>query len=259
MNEIFLQNGKKITLMIISVRKFKLITNHPEVIIIRDENDNFQELKFSDFLSFKKGEDIVIKDKHGSYINFTLNDIIKISDKEYEGIDQKINKSCIFILPLLGVNYIFFDYGYTLYNAYVSTDYSSIYLKYKFINTSGYLELEEKLCNHKDFLEFYDVDKQFVIFKFRIDNTYFNDIHNIIEGKYSKIRESTKKKILAFHGAGDTSELGHILNKNEKYKKVLEKKLNVYIPDNIDLMSKINKTEELWTYQNISQMIGMKK
>lgn len=256
MNEIFLQNGKRIWLTVTSVRKFRICTNHPDVKIIRDDNNNFVEMKFSDLFSFKKGDKIVIKDSK-NYITFILNDIFSISNTHYDGIEQKINKTCIFILPLLGYNHIHFDYGYHLYNGYISADYKFIYIQYKFTKTDTYLDLEETLQKHPMYIEFFDLNKEFVVFKFKLDDKYHSTIDNIIKGKYSAIKEDTKMQILAFHGLPKASELGGVLFKDENYKKMLESKLGVRIPDSIDLMSRSTKEEEIWNYQNTFQETGM--
>lgn len=259
MNEIFLQNGKKIWLEVLSVRKFEISTNHSNVEIIR-ENGVFQEIKFSDLLSFKKGDKITIKDKDNeNFITFILNDISRISGTRFEGIQEKVTKSCIFVLPFLGNNHVHFDYNFSLYNVYVSEDYKFIYLKYKFINSSNYLELEEKLQSHPLYQEFFDVNEEYVVFKFKIDEKFQKDVDKIIEGKYSSISEFSKKKILEFHGLNSSSKLGQILSRDQKYKKHLELKLGTIIPLNMDLMSKSSKEEEIWNYQDISQKIGIAK
>lgn len=258
MNEIFLQNGKKIWLSVISVRKFRINTNHPDVNVIRDDNNNFIEMKFSELFSFKKGDKIVIKDENtNNYITFILNDISSISSTLYDGIEQKINKTCIFILPLLGLNHLYFDYGYHLYNGFISEDYKFIYIKYKFTKTDHYLELEELLQKHPMYIEFFDLDREFVVFKFRLDDKYFSTIDSIIKGKYSNIKEEFKMQILSFHGLTKNSELGGILFKDQNYKKALEMRLGIKIPDSIDLMSKSTKEEEIWNYQDSFQKIGI--
>lgn len=258
MNEIFLQNGKKIWLEAKSVRKFLITTNHRNMEIIRDENDNFKELKFSNLFSFKKGDKVVIKDKKSNnYFNFILNDISSLPNGKYEGIECKTNKSCIFILPFLGENYIYFDYPYSLYNVYVSEDYEYLYVKYKWTGSEDYLDLEEKLQTHERYMEFFDLNEEFVVFKFKIDKKYEKDVRAVIQGRYSKISEDLKLQILSFHGIGKSSKLGKVLFRDEEYRRNLELELGVKIPNDIDLMSKSTKEEEIWNYQSISQKTGM--
>ena len=249
MNEIFLQNGKKIWLEAKSARKFLITTNHRNVVVIRDKNDNFIKMKFSNLLSFNKNDKIVVKDKKSdNYFTFILNDISPLSSEKYEGIEQKTNKSCIFILPFLKQNYIYFDYPYSLYNVYVSEDYNYLYIKYKWTGCEDYLDLEEKLQLHEKYVEFFDLNEEFVIFKFKIDDKYKKEIELILQGKYSKISESLKLQILSFHGIGKSSKLGKVLFRDEKYRKSLELELDVRIPNDIDLMSKSTKEEEIWNY-----------
>lgn len=251
MNEISLQNGKKIWLKTLSVRRFELKTNHANIRILKDNNGNFKEIQFSDLFSLKRGDIVNVKDKFGVYINYTLNEVSYISRGVYDCVEEPINKSTIFILPLLGNNHVYFDYSYSLYNAQVSEDYKFIYLKYKFTKSNTYLDLEQKLQTHPLYQDFFDIDSEYVVFKFKLPEKALIDIKCIIEGKYSKINESSKTRILAFHGMTENSKLGYILSKNKNYKKKLEHTLKVKIPSDIDLMSKGLKSKEIWNYQKI--------
>jgi len=251
MNEISLQNGKKIWLKALSVRRFELKSNHANIRILKDKDNNFIEIQFSDLFSFKKGDTINIKDKYGSYITYTLNEVSYVSRGIYDCVEEPINKCTIFALPLLGNNHVYFDYGYSLYNAQVSEDFKFIYLKYKFTKSNTYLELEQKLQSHPLYQEFFDIDSEYVVFKFKLPEKSLTDVKCIIEGKYSKINENTKTRILAFHGMIENSKLGYILFKNKNYKKKIEKELKVKIPSDVDLMSKGLKSKEIWNYQKI--------
>lgn len=256
MNEITLQNGKKIHLNIVSARRFSIETDHPEIDIVRDEQGEFVSMNFSDFYSMSRDEEIIIKDSEGNYIPFVLRDVAKISPGSYHGIDQKLTKTCIFILPLLLTDYSYFDYNYSLYNGYISEDCKHIYLKYRFINSQKFLLLEDKLRGHSQFVRAYDPDKNFVVYVFKLQDRYKDYISKILEGKYSQISDYYKKVILRFHKASPRSTIGMILYKDSLYKKKLEKDLDIKIPDNVDLMSKGKLEEELWIYQDISQKIG---
>ena len=257
MNEITLPNGKKVHLSIVSARRFNIETDHPETIVIRDDKGNFISLNFSDFYSMKKGEEFLIKDSEGNLIPFVLRDVAKINPNSYDGIDQKLTKTCIFILPLLLTDYSYFDYNYSLYNGYISEDCKYIYLKYRFINSEKFLQLEDKLRGHSQFVRAYDPDKNFVVYVFKLQDRYKDYISKILEGKYSQISDYYKKIILRFHKASTRSTIGFILYKDSLYRKKLEKELGTEIPDDIDLMSKGLLEEELWIYQDISQKIGI--
>lgn len=256
MNEITLPNGKKITMNVVSSRRFEIKTDHPEVIINR-KGTEFVNIQFSEYLTLKKGLCIDLEDsKRKCIISYILNDIE--NSKGLFGIEQKINKTCIFILPLLcKQTFSFFEYDYSLYNGFISEDYNYLYLQYKFNNSEEYLKLEDKLSSLPEFIQLYDPSEQFVIFKFKLNNKYTNDIINLVEGKYSQISENSKKEILAFHKLNNTSFLGQVLYKNKELKTNLEKSLNMQISKDSELMSKFELEEELWNYQSISQKIGI--
>ena len=65
------------------------------------------------------------------------------------------------------------------------------------------------------------------------------------EGKYSKLDDEFKLKILDFHGMAVDSALSKILFKSDERRKQLEKKLDAEIPDNSELLSIINLEDEI--------------
>ena len=259
MNKIILPNGKYIQLDVLSVRKFKIYTDHPEIFIKRNSEKRFESISFSDMLTFSYGESFDLKEYNNNInFNYTLKDVekSKIEIDTHYGIEGKLNKLCIFILPLLLKDYIYFDYNYSLYNGYISEDYNYLYLTYKFLSTQSFLNLEEKLYKLPNFIEIYDPNKDFVIFKFKLKEKDKEDITLIMNGNYSLISDTLKRKILLFHGLGKESFIGQVLYRNPALKLSLERKIGVRLSSKTELMSKLIKENEIWTYQNISQKIG---
>ena len=68
-------------------------------------------------------------------------------------------------------------------------------------------------------------------------------------GKYSKFSKTYKIDILDFHDLEMSSEIGQILFQDDKRKKVMEEKLGVILEDNSELLSIINKDEEIFNIE----------
>ena len=64
------------------------------------------------------------------------------------------------------------------------------------------------------------------------------------QGKYSKLTDAYKLKILDFHNMAADSTLAQILFKSTSRKKELEVKLDAELPDNSELLSIIDIDKE---------------
>ena len=160
-------------------------------------------------------------------------------------------------MPILGNDYSYFDFADSFYNSYLSDDYHSIYLLYKFINTEKYLKLEERLQSHPYFEEILDPNPEYVVIKLKLNDFFWKDIDLIMKGKYSSISPTLKSKICIFHGFNTQSKTFRMLYYDKKLREEMSEDFGVEIPEGIDLMSKPNINEELWSFQSIFQKIGI--
>lgn len=170
------------------------------------------------------------------------------------------NKSAIFVLPMLADKCREF-HGSSLpqsqfRNCFIgdrSKDISNrILLLYKFSVDPIYLEFEGKLERHTEFETRYEVDKFHTMFVFKIPDGKQEDYNNIILGKYFKVSDSYKEKILSFHALKRESNTGGVLYRLPFKKDLLEAKINdglpkvqwTKIPDEVDLEEAFNNEIE---------------
>lgn len=217
-------------------------------------------------------------------IQFRLNDILKIDKQAYKILfiekeespklggpayllrtQKKLSKTSNFIMPFLGYNKVHFRWPFEFTNAFIGTeenaDYGdSLYLLYRFNGSIGFTYFEEKLKQHKDYENSFDIDPYQVLYKFKLPEEFQEDIDKILRGKYSTISLKAKMRILEFHQTIPEGPLGQILNKSEQRRLELEKDLNkgikgkhTVIPKGQELLDIFNIDEEIFLNKYIIQ------
>lgn len=164
---------------------------------------------------------------------------------------KRLTKSSNFLFPLLGQNRAYWRWGVNFVNCFCGTqedaDYGdSIYLLYRFNGTKEWLEFETKIQQHPWFSEMLETDKHHTMFKFDIPESHREDVELILKGKYSRISEKSKSRILAFHNSSKSRPLGEILYRSEKRRLKLEEELEHSIPKGLDLLDKFSIKEEIF-------------
>ncbi len=168
------------------------------------------------------------------------------------------NKSFIYIFPLI-IRY-FKDNNDNPNIKGLIGNIINTYIYFKNKNKVSKIVLECK--KNKTDLDFILKDDKFdklietestIIFILKIDESFQDTYKLYIEGKYSKICDKDKATILQFAHVNFDMELfktvSGVLNKKNEYKKFLEKKLQVTIPDDIELSSKINEDAETFVFE----------
>lgn len=160
-----------------------------------------------------------------------------------------VTKTNIFLLPALGGNRKLLFYESLLVNSFLNyEDYKDhLILLYRFSSELEFLKFEQAVKKFRTFVASYDPDKYHVVFVLRIPPKYSKVLKLFKEGKYSKFPESYKQKILDFHDFDIEGQTAQILYKSEERKALLEKELNVEIPDNSELYDIPDLEEETLT------------
>ena len=227
-----------------NLRGFTLFTNSEDIVIRNGEQGEILAIIIEDSYRIKVGDRI-----NAEGIDYIVNKIRKGNEKYFYIIQERATKTSQFIMPILGYNYEYYDFKENFFNSYLDSSYHEIYLMYKFSPSDEYLQLEEKLQAHSNFIEMIDPDPNTVVFKFSLDERYWRDIDYIMKGKYSSISTTLKSKICIFHKFSTTSKTYRVLYRDKTLREEMSKEYGFEVPD-IDLMSKPIKEQEIFTLAN---------
>lgn len=142
----------------------------------------------------------------------------------------------------------------------VFSEEPNVLLLYRFIGTKEFLKFEDMFKNCSNFVSAYDPYSCFVMYVFKITD-FVEDYKLIVQGKYSKISERAKERILEFHGLllkGNKSEIAEVLYRLPPAYLRMEKELNkglpesqwVKIPRDQEISSVFNPEREIFKYKD---------
>jgi len=178
----------------------------------------------------------------------------------------KYTNTATFIFPLLEIPKDIFSCGVNYPNGKLkyTTRFLNAYLKdenivhyndgeHVFLLLRGYRDIDFDLfysliMSYPNYIDDYEKD-EFLVVILSVPDSTKEDYNLILEGKYSKISQNSKKLILGnffYHLKPITIPL--ILNKSSSMKKLWEEKLNASIGD-LDVWSKIRIEKETLTPQ----------
>jgi|TARA_R110000796_G_scaffold5683_16_gene20949 hypothetical protein len=214
-------------------------------IIPEMEDGTIVSLKFSDGILLEKGTTTTIEKRP-----YKINIFEKIFKNDKLFYDVKVaerNKSSIFILPMLGGTKHLMMYDKLLMNAFIGSDQDEncIVLLYRFSRETIFYKFEQALKKFKNYRRSYDPTPYFVAFVFEIPKEHRKNMIKFKQGKYSKMQDIYKLKILEYHSLDIDSPIGHILFKAEKRRLELGEKLGVILPEDSELLSIMNKEDEI--------------
>lgn len=193
----------------------------------------------------------------------TVGDTIRIKEDLYKVniidkvLDEKIltyhiktaerTKASIFILPMLSGNRNLFLYDSQLINAFIGYNNldDHLVLLYRWSGDPMFAKFDIALRKFPTFVKVFDADIQHTVYIFSIPKKHMKNFQLFKKGKYSKLDDEYKLKILDFHNMGVESALSKILFKSDERRKELEDKLDADIPEDSELLSVINLTDEI--------------
>jgi len=173
-----------------------------------------------------------------------------------------LNKTSMFILPMLGHDRAKFKWNSAFMNSFVeiegdTQDSENLYLWYRYLPSVDMEIFEDFIVSLPTYVNMKDVDKHHVLYKLAISEAYLPDYRLIKEGKYSQITEITKKRILDFHSSTKERPLGKILYKTEARKKELEKQLGVELDADAELHDLFYEKDETFYTKYIINNTGL--
>jgi hypothetical protein len=216
---------------------------------LEDGKNKLVKLDFNGFV-LSVGQEVIIG--KGKY---KIQEITKTSSYSEKGVGydlytSQLNKSSMYILPLLGGNRATMKWNHSLVNCFIGTEEwgvtETILVWYRFDGTKESVEFEEKIMEHPNYIGTHDVDKYHVMYEFSVPERFKDDYYLLVDGKYSRIKEATKNTILDFHFSTKTRPLGRILYKDPQRKREIEEELLIKIPEDIDLLDPFYEKDELF-------------
>lgn len=256
MNELFkfkYIDGKKILVSSKHKPTFKNISpNKLELLNIIINDDNL--IKLGDKLPLK----LTDKNKVEYSTYYIANKIYKNKPAEFQINEFDLNETSIFVTPLVLLtndlaNLDCFINSYIRHYKYENYIGDQLYFIYRYSPFDYYDKIVSYFKNHPRFVEYFkDQDKRFDVFTIEIPKQYTNDVKLLMKGKFSKISNNAKMKILSYHKLGINSPIYDVLYRTDKLKKEKEKELGVIIPDDIDLRSIPSLEKEIWNYSKIN-------
>lgn len=178
---------------------------------------------------------------------------------ERQKINIKVNKSKIYFTPIFN-RFVPIQHFNLLKNTYFWYDNFKedvFCLLYKFDgrvtgshnNRRGFTVYENDVLFAHDLLRGYRDYDEYVIYEFSLNDELIDFRNELIQGRYSKIKEKDKSTIIEFnlrmYGPNDADYISRVLNRDEELINNIAEELNVnpkYIPEassSIDLDSEM--------------------
>ena len=159
-------------------------------------------------------------------------------------------KASMLVMPMLNGDKRLYMYDKLLLNCFIGENQDTLVLVYRFSAEAVFLKFESALKSFKNFIKCSDPNEYSVLFEFSIPKKYTQNFKYFLEGKYSKFDPEYKMKILKFHGLDVDSQISEILFKLESRKLALEKKLNVTLGEDVELLSIIDIEKETFKLED---------
>lgn len=168
-------------------------------------------------------------------------------------MESKKNKSRTYFVPLLNdfieihksllVDTYLYDIDKPDYNI---SRIEGLFIMFRWSDNDVHRQYEQSLLDSGYLREHYDIDTEhyMVYLKFPID--FIMDVHLILQGKYSKISEKSKRSIIKYWQATSTSDIYGTLFKTEARKKKLEELIGTTLDEDAELASIIELGDEVF-------------
>ena len=195
-------------------------------------------LTLKDKTLVKLGDTVIVNN-----LSFKINSI-KTTRKNnllyYDLQTARKTKSSIFILPMLGKTKGAFFYDTLLLNTFIKVPQKSNYyitLLYHDADSESFKKFKGILSNLPTFKESYKPTDYHIVFLFKVPIKFKTLLGLFLKGKYSKLTDFYKSRILAFHKQSLKGFVGQVLFKSKLRKNVLEQKLGAELPKNSEVLS----------------------
>ena len=222
----------------------------------KDKDNNIVSLE-SDNENFITGDCVEINN-----IRYKMNFIQKITRNTinaYEVFSSKRTKSSNFVLPMVGGDRKLLFWDRLFVNCYIEND-DTILLVYRISLDPVFIKFQEALEKFKALKEVRFPHPEYIVFAFSVPSKYNKDFNHFINGRYSKLSNDYKLKILDFHFLDMEGQTAQILFKSSTRKKQLEDALGCILEEESELLSIIDPKKETFNiniYTNCNKYIEL--
>ena len=219
--------------------------------LLQESNeDGIVKIYTPEGLAYTVGDTVYPKPKYPFKFNYIYQATVNGKLVGYDLVVAKLTTSSTFALPFLGGNRSLFMWDKLFINCFIGVEPDNIgeviALLYRFSGDPLFLKFEEALCSFRNFIKRYDPDPYHVMFVFSPPASATKSFEHFINGRYSKIDDLWKLKILEFHGFDIDGHTGKILFQSESLRRELEEKLDVDLPEDSELFSILNMDYEVF-------------
>ena len=147
------------------------------------------------------------------------------------------NKSKTYLLAYIN-DYIEIKHVRLLQDTYLFYEKEyKICLLFEFSGKKSFVDYETELMSNEYFDKIIDIHPNKVLYVFDIPQELFDIIDLFVDGKYSYLPEKDKLKqfLIENFNIKENHKIFHILDRSDILKEELEKKLQVKIPEGLDL------------------------
>lgn len=188
--------------------------------------------------------------------------MVEESIKNYYDFLKGVNRSCTYILPMMGTKRKDF---LNLKSCFIGDELrpdltEHILLLFKFSSDRWFLNYEEELKANPLYVENYDADKFHIMYVFKVPEGQLENYNHFKNSRYSQFDKDYKRHIISFYELRSDNHVIKVLYKLEDKYLELEEKLNVHIPRTQEIGSIIDLNLEVFRdwmkYKNIFNIKG---
>lgn len=166
----------------------------------------------------------------------------------------KKTKAFTYLMPALGHKIT--PFAHKIVNAFFGDEEypeldNHIFVLYRFYGSIEFIKYEEDLEREPSFVKSYDPDKKHVMKVFKVPERFEKDYELLKDGKYSKISDDFKTRIIAFHRLPPEHPVVDVLYKREAAFKRLDADLSTHgspikVPRNLEASSVLDWSREIY-------------
>lgn len=204
---------------------------------ITSVDNTILEIKLNNDPLVAIGDKVEIVNMNIKY-RYICNKIQELSDGSFLIQESKMNLCNSFIAPLvIGANPILRSSN--LYNCYIDSEKSILYVVCKFSGGQEYMKAEEALIKSPNYIKKEDYKNGFVVFEFKIADVG-PTVNLFVDGKYSKFPVKLKNKINAIVNDKDIKD---VLLRRERRRLRINEDLGITLGKEDELASKPTEKE----------------